>query len=685
MQNINKNNFLFDDISSLKGVGPKIKKYLKNKKIEKIKDLLWDLPNQIIDRSKISNLKQLEIGKMMTIKVTISKYNFPRIMNLPNKVICTDGDKKINIIFFNSREGYIRKVLPIENEVVISGKINYYKKNYQIINPTYIAPIAKKDDVAKIFPRYSLTEGLTEKIYRKLIDSVLNKIEDDEDWYSDEFVKKNKFRKLKDVLLNLHNPKKEIDIQSNDYQRLVYDEIISNLISLLSARRVVKIKKKKRKIFNNKFKNIVLKNFTFNLTENQNNILNDIDKDIQSDNRMFRLLQGDVGSGKTILALISAAAVIESGYQVGFMSPTEILSDQHYKLAKKLFFSTNINIELLTGKTNPKEKKELSLKLKRGKINLIFGTHSLFQKKIEFHKLGLVIIDEQHKFGVKQRLELAKKGGTNCDILVMSATPIPRTMMLSIFGDMDVSRLKEKPKNRKSIITLAKPDDKISELWPLLKKQMSINNQVFWVCPLIEKSNKLDYSSAKNKFDIIKKIFPGKVGLIHGALEQKDKNEVLNKFLKNEIKILVSTTVIEVGIDFPNANVIIIENANKFGLSQLHQLRGRVGRGKNESICILLYKKNLSINSKKRLKILKSTNDGFLIADEDLKMRGHGDLLGLQQSGIKNFKFADPLQHKSLFLLAEKNIKKIDKNNLKKFENLLKLHDRSGIVSEIVN
>ena len=258
-------------------------------------------------------------------------------------------------------------------------------------------------------------------------------------------------------------------------------------------------------------------------------------------------------------------------------------------------------------------------------------------------------------------------------------------MMLSIFGDMDVSRLKEKPKNRKNIITLAKPEDKISELWPLLKKQISINNQVFWVCPLIEKSNKLDYSSAKNKFDLIKKIFPGKVGLIHGALEQKNKNEVLNKFLKNEIKILVSTTVIEVGIDFPNANVMIIENANKFGLSQLHQLRGRVGRGKNESICILLYKKNLSINSKKRLKILKSTNDGFLIADEDLKMRGHGDLLGLQQSGIKNFKFADPLQHKSLFLLAEKNIKKIDKNNLKKFENLLKLHDRSGIVSEIVN
>ena len=685
MQNLNKNNFLFNSISSVKGVGLKLKKYLKNKKIEKVKDLLLDLPYEVTDRSKISDLNELEIGKIATVKVIVLKYNFPRFRNLPNKVICGDKEKKIDIVFFNSREGYIKKVLPIGKKIFISGKIGYYKKKYQIINPTYIELENNESKIAKIFPKYSLTEGITEKIYRKLIKQTLEKIQNDDDWYDQQFLKKNNFQGLKETLLNLHNLEKKIDIQSNDYRRLAYDEIFSNLITLLSARRIVRIKKKKKKLHNNKFANIILKNFSFNLTKNQKKILKDLNDDIKSENRMFRLLQGDVGSGKTILGLIVAANVIESNYQAAFMAPTEILSSQHYQLAKKLFSSTDIKIELLTSSVPYKNKKEIALKLANGEIDLIFGTHSLFQKKIKFSKLGFVVIDEQHKFGVKQRLDLAKKGGNNCDLLVMSATPIPRTMMLSFFGDMDISRLREKPKNRKDIITLIKPENKISELWPFLKKQISLDHQVFWVCPLIEQSNKLDYSSAKKKYDIIKKIFPSNVGLIHGSLDESEKKIVLDKFLKKIIKILVSTTVIEVGIDFPSANTMIIENANKFGLSQLHQLRGRVGRGKNESICILLYKKNLSENAKKRLKILKSTNDGFLIADEDLKLRGHGDILGFQQSGIKNFKFADPIHHKDLFLLAEENIKNIDTNNIKKFETLIKLYDRAEIINEIAN
>ncbi|MBO6481928.1 MAG: ATP-dependent DNA helicase RecG, partial [Pelagibacteraceae bacterium] len=653
MQNLNKNNFLFNSISSVKGVGLKLRKYLKNKKIEKVKDLLLDLPYEVTDRSKISDLNELEIGKIATVKIIVLKYNFPRIRNLPNKVICGDKNKKIDIVFFNSREGYIKKVLPIGKKIFISGKIGYYKKRYQITNPTYIELENNESKIAKIFPKYSLTEGITEKIYRKLIKQTLDKIQDADDWYNQKFLKKNNFQGLKETLLNLHNPEKKINIQSNDYKRLAYDEIFSNLITLLSARRIVRIKKKEKKVHNNKFANIILKNFPFNLTKNQKKILKDLNDDIRSENRMFRLLQGDVGSGKTILGLIVAANVIESNYQAAFMAPTEILSSQHYQLAKKLFSSTDIKIELLTSSIPHKNKKEIALKLANGEIDLIFGTHSLFQKKIKFLKLGFVVIDEQHKFGVKQRLDLAKKGGNNCDVLVMSATPIPRTMMLSFFGDMDISRLREKPKNRKDIITLIKPENKISELWPFLKKQISLDHQIFWVCPLIEQSNKLDYSSAKKKYDIIKKIFPGNVGLIHGNLDESEKKIVLDKFLKKIIKILVSTTVIEVGIDFPSANTMVIENANKFGLSQLHQLRGRVGRGKNESTCVLLYKKNLSENAKKRLKILKSTNDGFLIADEDLKLRGHGDILGFQQSGIKNFKFADPIHHKDLFLLAE--------------------------------
>ena len=435
--NINKNSFLFDNISSLKGVGTKTKKYLEKKKIEKIKDLLWDLPYSVIDRSKIVSLKELEIGKIMTIEVNVLKHNFPRIRNLPNKVICQDENQKINIIFFNSYEGYIRKILPIGQRVIISGKINYYKKQYQITNPTYVKPVSLKEEVAKIFPKYTLTDGLSEKNYRKLLLKILNKI-DNEEWYDNDFLRINKFNNFKQTFLNLHNPSNKIDIFSNDYRRLAYDEIFSNLLVLLSARKNIKTIKDK-KIYYNKFSDKIINNFEYELTSVQKKVIASIDNDLKSNKRMFRLLQGDVGSGKTILALIAASNVIESGYQVALMAPTEILAKQHYDLTKKLFHSTNIKIGLLTSKTSSYDKKKIFSDLDNGIIKFIIGTHSLFQKKINFTKLGFIIIDEQHKFGVKQRIALANKGGKNSDLLSMSATPIPRTMMLSHFGDMDIS------------------------------------------------------------------------------------------------------------------------------------------------------------------------------------------------------------------------------------------------------
>ena len=682
MTNKNKKNFLFQEISTLKGVGSKIKKYLDKKRVEKIKDLLWDLPYSAIDRSKITSLSELEIGKITSVQVKVLKYNFPRIRNLPFKVICSEGKNKINIIFFNSYEGYIRKVLPINNEVIISGKINYYKKNYQITNPTYIKPIDKKDEIAKIFPKYSLTEGLNEKVYRKLIMDVLYKMDESDEWHDENFLKDNNFNKFKKTFLNLHNPSIKNDIFSDDYKRIAYDEIFANLLVLFSARKSVKINKK-RKIYSEDLSNKIISTFPFNLTKSQLNAVNELNEDIRSDNRMFRLLQGDVGSGKTIVSFIAAANVVSSSYQVALMAPTEILAKQHYNSAKKLFSSTNIRVALLTGKSKHLEKKNILNQCKNYEIDFLIGTHSLFQNKIKFKNLGLIIIDEQHKFGVKQRLALAKKGGDNCDVLLMSATPIPRTMMLSIFGDMDVSILKEKPKNRKDVITLTKPENKINELWPLLKKQLLLNRQIFWVCPLIENSSKLDFESVEKKYNLIKRIFPKKVGFIHGSLNERERKNIMKKFTNKEIKILVTTTVIEVGIDFPDANVIIIENSNKFGLSQLHQLRGRVGRGNNESYCIMLYKNNLSDKAKKRLKILKKTNDGFIIAEEDLKIRGHGDILGYQQSGIKNFRFADPIHHKNLFFLAEKHIKNVNKENIKNYETLIKLYDKAEIINEI--
>ena len=397
---------------------------------------------------------------------------------------------------------------------------------------------------------------------------------------------------------------------------------------------------------------------------------------------MFRIVQGDVGSGKTIVSLLAISNTIESGYQCALMAPTEILAKQHYELAKKIYKDLNFKIDFLTGKIEIKNRKEILMNLETGKTNLLIGTHALFQKKINFKKLGLAIIDEQHKFGVKQRAELAKKGGDNCDVLLMSATPIPRTMMMSLYGDMDISKILEKPAKRKNIITLSKPEKKINQLWPFIKKQLNSQNQIFWVCPLIEESSFLDYSSAKKKFDLINKRYPNNVGLIHGALNKNEKEDVLKKFLNKKISILVSTTVIEVGIDFPNTTLIVIENANKFGLAQLHQLRGRVGRGEKQGTCILLFKDGLSKNAIKRIKILKESDDGFFIAEEDLKLRGFGDLIGYQQSGVKNFRFADPVIHEDLFRLAEEYVRQNQKDiNQKKYSFLLKFFDKAEIIN----
>ena len=401
---------------------------------------------------------------------------------------------------------------------------------------------------------------------------------------------------------------------------------------------------------------------------------------------MFRILQGDVGSGKTIVSIISAFNNIEAGYQCGLMAPTGILAEQHFTLFKNLIEKTSlkINFAILTGKTDLKERKKILDNLKNNKINFLIGTHALFQKKIIFNKLGLIIIDEQHKFGVQQRINFAKKGGSNCDILLMSATPIPRTMMMSIYGDMDTSKLLEKPVQRKKIVTLSKPENKINDLWPFIKKKIEEKEQIFWVCPLIEDSKKLDFSSTAKLFKLLSKKFDKKVGIIHGALNQDEKEKVLKEFLNNKIAILVSTTVIEVGIDFPNATVIVIENANKFGLAQLHQLRGRIGRGAKPGTCILMFKNQLSQNARKRIQILKSSDDGFYIAEEDMKLRGYGDIIGFKQSGIKLFKIADPVHHEELFKLAEKNINNLtdDQLNNSKYNILLRLFDKVDLVNE---
>ena len=681
--NLTKNNFLFNQINKLKGVGSKTALLFKKKNIELIKDLLCDFPHSHTDRSQTAALDKLEIGKILTIKIKVIKYNFPRIRNLPSKVICEDGKGKIELVFFNSREGYIRNILPLNEWVIVSGKINYFREKYQITNPEYVTNLSNNDYVQKIIPKYKLTEGLNEKTYRKVIDQVLNKLPSLNEWHDRTFLKKMNFDKWDISIKKMHDEKSKFEINSKYYRRLAYDEIFAHLLTLSESRKRIKKDKKIIKNFKNLTSNKIIKKLEYTLTKSQKNVINEINKDLSSNSRMFRILQGDVGSGKTIVSLISIANTIEAGFQCALMAPTSILANQHYNEAKKLYKNTEINISLLTGKTPYSIRSKIIKNLELKKINLIIGTHSLFQKKINFKNLGLVVIDEQHKFGVKQRISLTDKGDSNCDLLLMSATPIPRTLMLGVYGDMDISKLTEKPKNREKILTYSKPENKIEEIWKLVKKKIAENNQVFWVCPLIDESKIFDYSSAKKRFEQINKKFPNRTALLHGAIDKDEKELILEDFKNRKIDILVSTTVIEVGIDFPNANVIIIENANKFGLAQLHQLRGRVGRGHKQGVCILLYKGHLTKNATKRIKILKKTDDGFIISEEDLKLRGFGDLLGYDQSGLKNFKLADPVHHADLFEIAKKNIDFFTENklDLDKYNLLLKIFDKAEIIN----
>ena len=682
MDNKSNYKYLLSDLSSLKGVGIKTKNLLKKKKINNIFDLLWKLPKSYTDRSLSSKIKDLRIGEIQTVTITPQKYSFPRVRNLPNRVSCSDETGKIDCVFFNSFEGYVKKILPLGKEITVSGKISFFKDKYQLTNPKYLSEDSSL--IKQKHNTYSLTEGISEKVYNNIINQIIQNLPILKEWHSENILEKFNNISWNDSVKELHKPENVGSYKKNFYQRLAFDEIFSTFLVNSEIRKKIKKIKKKKKIFDLKAQNQIINKLNFSLTKDQQKTLKEINNDLCSSVKMFRLLQGDVGSGKTIVSLLSAFNTINSGFQVAVMAPTEILARQHYNLAKTIF-PKNIKIKLISGKTDYKNKKYILNDLKNHNIDIIFGTHAIFQKKVSFKKLGLIIIDEQHKFGVNQRKKLSDKGGDNCDVLLMTATPIPRTLTMTIYGDMDLSIIHEKPKNRKPVKTYSKLDIKVDEVIKFIKKEINLGNQIFWVCPLIEESKKLDHTSAIKKFEYLKKLFPNQVLLLHGKTDTEEKEEILNKFQKNNFKILVSTTIIEVGIDFPNANVIVIENANKFGLSQLHQLRGRVGRGNKQSTCILMFKSNLSENAKKRINILKDSNDGFIISEEDMKIRGFGDILGFKQSGIKNFKLADPIHNHDLFLVAEKEIKRIENANedIRKFKPLIKLYDRADIINDI--
>lgn len=685
---IEKNfNFFFNPVSKVKGIGPKIKKLFNEKKIDTNIDLIFNFPYGLIDRTHCPKLNNLEIGKISTIFVKVKKHNFPRIRRLPNTVQCYDETGEINIVFFNSRENYIKEILPINGEVIVSGKVNFYKNKYQITNPDYVTSTNNEEKVTKIMPTYASLKGISNKTVNKIYENIIKDIPDVPEWHRDHIIKNNNWLSFKHSLVQLHNPKKIEDLDKNSlaYERISFDEIFSNLLIFAQIKKKIANVYKKPKIFSSDLKLKLIKNLSFTLTKDQEAIIMEIDDSLKSNKKMIRLLQGDVGSGKTIISIITGLNVIAAGYQVALMCPTEILATQHLNLIKSLTKEQNINVEILSSGVNKKREIEIKKEVLEGKINFLIGTHSLFQETVSFSNLGLIIIDEQHKFGVKQRISLSDKGGENCDVLLMSATPIPRTLILSTYGDMDISTLKEKPFKKTTIITNIIPENKIPDLINLIKKKIESKQQIYWICPLIEESKKVNLTPVLERFKYLTKYFPENVIVMHGNLKNEEKNIVMKNFLEKKFSILISTTVVEVGVDNPNANMIIIENSERFGLAQLHQLRGRVGRGIENGECILVYSKSISENGKKRLKILKESNDGFYISEQDLKLRGFGDIIGYKQSGQKDFIVADPMYHSHLFELAKQETDFYTQANLslEKFNVLLKFFKKDKILNII--
>ena len=617
---------LFKPIETTKGIGPRLKVKLKYLIGENIVDYLWHLPNNIIDRSYKPTIISAENNRIVTMDLTVTKHNPSRRRGLPYKITCIDETGELDLIWFNARRQYLEDILPVGSNATISGKIETYKKRKQIIHPQHIIKSEKVNDFQDIEPVYRLTQGLSNKVIRNYIKKVLDTVPDLPEWHDQERINRMKWPEFSKSIKDCHNPQNldDLDHQNISKQRLAYDELLANQLSLALISKNFEAPKGIKIIDKNQLVRELLNNLSFELTNSQKISIEEISGDLSKSDRMIRLLQGDVGSGKTIVALAGLFHTAGSLKQGAMMAPTELLARQHYE-----------------------------------------GTHALFQEKVVFNDLGLVVIDEQHRFGVHQRLSLTSKSKDYPpDILIMSATPIPRTLELTAFGSMQVSRLLDKPKGRKPIKTIAKPINKISEVIDSIERLINIGEKIYWVCPLIEESEKIDLAAAEDRYHQLNKIYKDKVALVHGKMKIEDREKVMNDFKYGSKMILVATTVIEVGIDVPDATFMVIEHSERFGLSQLHQLRGRVGRSDKLSSCLLLYKSPLGENAKKRLETLRNTDDGFIIAEEDLILRGAGEILGVKQSGLPYFKIANLNIDRELLELAKNDANFIIDSNI---------------------
>lgn len=650
---------LFSAITSLNGIGPKSGKLLE-KLVggPKILDLLHHKPVDMIERVHVPSIAAANDGQTIIIKVTVKHHSPNARRNTPYRIECTDSVATIDLVFFNMPREMLEKSYAVNSIITISGKLERFRGQAQIIHPDIIPDNAQ--NTYALEPIYPLTAGITNKLFRKTIDTALKTIPALPQWLEEHHNARMQWPEWHTALQQLHNPQNTKDLlpQCPARTRLAYDELLANQLALAMIRHHQRKLNGRSFTTNGPCRAKLLQSIPFQLTTAQQQVMKEIDADMQSQNRMLRLLQGDVGSGKTIVGALAVMNAIDSGTQAAFMAPTEILARQHADTLKPWLDAANIPFVTLTGRDKGKARQTILDKISRGEARLIIGTHALFQETVTFQDLGLAVIDEQHRFGVHQRLQLSSKGkGT--DILVMTATPIPRTLALTAYGDMEVSRITEKPPGRKPIDTRLIPEEKLEDMIEGISRQIQSGTRVYWVCPLVEESEILDVRAAEERHQILQARFGDKVGLIHGRLKPTEKDSIMHKFINGEISILVATTVIEVGVNVPEATIMVIERAERFGLAQLHQLRGRVGRGQEQSYCFLSYNNPLSDNAKERLKMMRQTEDGFLIAEKDMELRGSGEILGTRQSGAPEFHFAEIGPHTDLLITARDDAKLI--------------------------
>ena len=644
---------LFAPLDSLPGVGPRFAKLFEQLAGPHVVDLCWHLPSGLIDRRYAPKLRDAEPGRIATLTLQVGHHQQPRSRRQPTRVSCHDETGSIELVFFHAKGDYLSKALPEGETRVVSGKLEVFNNALQMTHPDHIGPPEEQAAMLRVEPVYPLTAGLTLRTVGRAVAAALETVPALPDWLDPAQKSRSGWASWQESLLAAHAPAEEADLSPMTVprSRLAYDELLANQLALALVRAHQKRQAGRATRGDGRLRAAIIEALPFRLTGSQKTAVEEILADLAADGRMLRLLQGDVGSGKTVVALLAMASAVEAGAQAALMAPTEILARQHLETIKGLASAAGIGVELLTGRDKGKSRALILERIASGEAGIVVGTHALFQEDVVFRNLALAVIDEQHRFGVHQRLTLTGKG-QGVDVLVMTATPIPRTLMLTAYGDLEVSRLTEKPAGRQPVDTRALALERLEEVVDGVGRALAEGGKVYWVCPLVAESEAVDLAAAEERYTALAARFGERVGLVHGRMKGPAKDKVMAEFAEGGIDLLVATTVIEVGVDVAAASVMVIEHAERFGLAQLHQLRGRIGRGRDKATCLLLYQRPLGQAARDRIEIMRETEDGFRIAEEDLRLRGAGELLGTRQSGMPTFRLADLAVHGDLLATA---------------------------------